>query len=288
MSKLLRANFTRLWKSRIFWIGMLFMFGIGLLVVYSEYRYNMHMINIVQAEDYHPSIDSSLFGSCMYIPMVASVFMGLFIGTEYSDGTIRNKLIVGNSRVAVYFANFIVALSASIIMHLVYIITIIMIGVPVIGNIEQKVETFVILFLMSIIALTAIVAIFLFISMLIHSKANASVVAILVAIAMTMSAGYINARLSEPEYYEAYNMTFTDESGEVFEENSEKELNPYYLRGAKRKAYEFMLDFLPGCQMLQIAYQEVSDYVRLPLYSLGIIIVVSTGGVICFRRQDLK
>lgn len=288
MSKLLRANFARLWKSMIFWIGMLFMFGIGLLVLYSEYRHKLHIMHLMQMEDYHLSIDGSLFGSCMYIPMVASVFMGLFIGTEYSDGTIRNKLIVGNSRVAVYFANFIVALSASIMMHLVYIITIIMIGVPVIGNIEQKVETLVILFLMSIITLTAIIAIFMFISMLIHSKANASVVAILVAMAMTMSASYINARLSEPEYYEAYSVTFTDESGEVHEEKSEKELNPYYLRGAKRKAYEFMLDFLPGCQMLQIAYQEVSDYVRLPLYSLGIIVVVSAGGMIWFRRQDLK
>lgn len=282
MSKLLRANFVRLWKSKIFWIGILFMSAMGMSAVGSNY------MELTMREGYRPNIDHVLFSGCIAMPLVAAVFTGLFIGTEYSDGTIRNKLIVGHARSAVYFANFIVALSAIIMMHLAYIMVIVLIGFPIIGNIEQTVETLLILFLISIVTLTAIAALLVLISMLIHNKANGSVVGIIVSIVLILSAMYIFARLNEPEYYEEYNITFTDDSGEVHEEHSEKQINHYYLRGTKRKVYEFLYDFLPGCQMYQIAEQEVSDYTRLVLYSLSIIVVVSAGGVICFRRQDLK
>lgn len=49
-------------------------------------------------------IDSAFFSVAIYIGIILSVFCSLFIRTEYSDGTIRNKLIVGQKRSAVYFA----------------------------------------------------------------------------------------------------------------------------------------------------------------------------------------
>ena len=51
-------------------------------------------------------IDNGFFGCALFIGIVMAVFCSLFIGTEYSEGTIRNKIIIGQKRGAVYLSNF--------------------------------------------------------------------------------------------------------------------------------------------------------------------------------------
>lgn len=274
MSKLLRANFTRLWKSKIFWIGMAFMFGLSLYISILSKPIDC--------------IDENLFMGGTYIPVVAGAFIGLFIGTEYKDGTIRNKLIVGQTRYAVYFSNFIVCISALLMMHFTYIIVVFGIGLPLVGNLQQTLETIITLILISIVTLIALCGIFMFISMMIHSKSNGSVSAIMFSIFLLVSALIIYSGLQEPEYYDSYTLSYMDESGQNHEEFNEKMKNPNYLEGRKRKIYEFLYDFLPGCQMFQIASQDLPHPERLPLYSLGIFVVTTTCGIIFFRKKDLK
>ena len=51
-------------------------------------------------------IDNGFFGCALFIGIVMAVFCSLFIGTEYSEGTIRNKIIIGQKRGTVYLSNF--------------------------------------------------------------------------------------------------------------------------------------------------------------------------------------
>lgn len=282
MSKLLRADFARLWKSKIFWIGMVFTVGVGLLSVSTQYREMKLFV------DYHPHIDSFLFSNGFFMPVVAAVFIGLFVGTEYSDGTIRNKIIVGRTRLAIYFSNLVVCVTALLMMHFANIAVVVAVGVPLVGNVAMPIPSLVILGLLSVVTLIALCAIFLLMSMLIHSKASSCVSVILVSLVFLMSAMMIQSKLNEPEYYEAYSVTYTDDSGEVHEDNTEREKNPNYITGTKRKVYEFFYDFLPGCQMLQIAAQNPANPERLPLYSLSIIIVTTVCGSVFFCRKNIK
>lgn len=282
MSKLLRADFARLWRSKIFWIGMAFTIGVGAFSSVTQYREMMSMSH------YHPHIDNILFSNCMFMPVVAAVFVGLFIGTEYSDGTIRNKIIVGRTRGAIYFSNFIVCMAALLMMHLADIAVIVGIGFPLVGNVEMPIQTLLQLGMISMVTVVALSAIFLLMSMLIHSKASCCVATILLSIVMLMSAMTIRSRLEEPEYYEPYVLSYTDESGKAQEEVGEKEKNPNYLTGTKREVCEFLFDFLPGCQMLQITAQNPDNPERLPLYSLSIIIVTTACGYAFFRRKNIK
>ena len=87
MNKLLRAGFARLAKSRIFWICTAVSFGIGVISSITRYREMMDITG------YSYSMEDILFTNCIFMPIFSAVFAGLFIGTEYSDGTIRNKLI---------------------------------------------------------------------------------------------------------------------------------------------------------------------------------------------------
>ena len=53
--------------------------------------------------------------------VVLSAFCSLFVGAEYSDGTIRNKIAVGHSRAAVYLANLVTCSAAGVLICLGYI-----------------------------------------------------------------------------------------------------------------------------------------------------------------------
>ena len=94
---------------------------------------------------------------------------------------------------------------------------------------------------------------------------------------------YITSALNEPEYLAGYSYT---ENGVAVEEAETK--NPNYISGTKRQVYEFMQDFTPGGQMLQISDMDTDKPAMLALYD-GIILLVSTGfGMVFFRRKDLK
>ena len=292
MNKLLRANFARLWKSTIFRISM------GLIVLISLHSVlNLYIDCPPNLSDYPPDLlDSCLFTGNVYMILVIAVFISLFIGTEYSDGTIRNKLIVGQTRYAIYFSNLIVCISALLIMYFTYIIVLIGIGSLLLENIQLNLETNITLHFISIITIIALSSIFLFMSMLIHSKPIGSVTVIIVSFVLLISANSISSSLKRPEYYYAESESYTDELGIHHEEFSKKTKNPRYLEGTKREIYKFLYDFLPSCQILQLANGELSKpanllpypLVKLPLYSLGIIVVTTTCGVFFFRKKELK
>lgn len=281
MRKLLHADFVRLWKSRIFWIGIAFTVGIGVLASTTQYR---EMLSI---PGYHPHFDDVLFSNCEFMPIVAAVFIGLFIGTDYSDGTIRNKLIVGHARVAVYASNLIVCTVALFIMHLANIATVVAIGFPLVGNMLMPVQMLLKLGAISMVTVVALSSLFLLMSMLINNKASACVAAVLLSFVMVMGSVVVDNRLREPEYYDAYSLTYTDDTGEQQEVHEEQEKNPNYITGTEREVYTFLYDSIPSCQMLQIAQQTPQHPERLPLYSLAVVAVTTACGVFFFRRKNL-
>lgn len=282
MSRLLRANFARLWKSKIFWIGMIFMFGSGVIAVVSRYR------QTIRYPDYPYAISDILFVGGPFIILVAAVFTGFFIGTEYSDGTIRNKLIVGQSRPAVYFSNLIVCLSAVLLMHLIFILVIVGIGFPLLGNNQLSLSEIMSFLLCSIVAVFALTSIFYLMSMLIHSKSHGAISAFIVANILLVSAMMIMSALNEPEYYDAMDYTVTDDTGNIQNYHTDREKNPYYIAGTQREIYEFLYDFLPGCQLWQITLQTAPHLAYFPIYSLGVIVVMTASGVCFFCKKDLK
>ncbi|MDE5570028.1 MAG: ABC transporter permease subunit [Ruminococcus sp.] len=130
MSRLIKANFSRLFGNAQFRILTMLLFGIGCLSAVSkrfELQAYMEMFGITK-EDI-PTVTTQLLPEFLmfqggFIVMFAlALFIGQFVGTEYSDYTIRNKLIVGHSKKAVYIANLLVCSTAGIIMHLTYIIS---------------------------------------------------------------------------------------------------------------------------------------------------------------------
>lgn len=274
MSKLLSAGFIRLRKDKIFWIALIFMFGAG--VFFPVMRY----IDM-QKSGYINNIDNGFFACALFIGVVMAVFCSLFIGTEYSDGTIRNKVVIGQKRTSIYLSNLIICALVSVVMCAAFFIAYLCIGIPSLGFFEMDIKQ-VLLFTLAVFVLAiAFASIFTLISMLNHNKAITAVVCILLAFLLLFAGAQFNKMLNEPETNMGLMMT---DNGQEYQEIP----NPNYLEGGERKVVQFLYDFVPGGQALQCVSLEANNITVLPAYSL-IIIVLTTGfGVFFFKKKELK
>ena len=273
MRNLLSAQFARLRKDKAFWIGMAFLFLFGL---YAVVRRRM------SAPDSAP--DQLFFLFPVVLGIVLAAFCSWFLGTEYSDGALRNKLTAGHARSAVYLSNFLVCSAAGLLMSLSYLLAVAALGLPVLGFIQMDGKLFTALLLISFGTVTACVSLFVLLGMSSQNKALSSVVCMLALVALFILAVAVNARLEEPEFDLSF--TYSTNAGESPAVDSRP--NPAYLRGAARDAHQFILDLLPTGQALQLSNMSAKNLWQMPLYSL-LLVIASTGyGVLSFRKKEIR
>lgn len=154
MNKLIYANFSRLWKSKIFWIGLILTDLLAVWILADRIHFKM-------ISGYQLSSDDMIFSGTVTLPFVAAVVISIFIGTEYSDGTIRNKLITGHSRHSIYFANLITSTAAVFIIYTSYLLIIVCAGIPLVGNFAAPIKILLANFIINFVALASLSAILL-------------------------------------------------------------------------------------------------------------------------------
>ncbi|MBQ8334531.1 MAG: ABC transporter permease subunit [Clostridia bacterium] len=280
MTKLLHAEFSRLIKNKIFWLGLLVMVGLPL------YGVGVRYYDYAVAQEYTwETADGLWFVGGTYIAVILSVFISLFIGTEFSDGTIRNQLTVGHTRSEIYLTNLITCTAVSLFYHLVYIALLFGTGLLLLKSWETPMKNFAVMTALSLVTVAALSAIFTMLAMLIHNRSVGAVTAMLAAMAMLIGAVTIFSMLNAPEYIEnAFQMSV---DGEIVQ--SDPVPNPRYLTGVKRELYQHFLNLIPVGQMLRFGDLEYSaDMLYLPLYA-AVVAVVCTGiGLVIFRRKDIR
>lgn len=275
MSKLLSANFIRLRKDKFFWIGMIFMLAAGIFFPVMRYvdMRQTQTINI---------IDNGFFGCALFIGIVMAVFCSLFIGTEYSDGTIRNKVVIGQTRASIYLANLFISAIISVAMCAMFFIPYLCIGIPLLGFFEMNIKL-VLLFALAVFVLAiAFSSIFTLISMLNHNKAVTAVICILLAFGFLLAGAMLNRMLDAPETIPTYTMN------ENYNPIASEEPNPKYLEGEKRELVQTLYDIIPGGQVIQCSSLQAVNLERLPIYSLIIVILTTGAGVILFEKKELR
>ena len=93
MRKLFSANLSLVWISKPFWLGVVAM-------LCAEGLFGLLMLRYGSAP-----MDIIVFISLQCIGILAAVFTSLFLGTDYGDGTIRNKIIAGHKSSSIYIAS---------------------------------------------------------------------------------------------------------------------------------------------------------------------------------------
>jgi len=277
VNKLLHAGLRRLRQNRIFWVVLIAVFVLSLLNVYNSIRSWQSMTQ----DDYVVTLEDYFYNQAPFTGAFFAVFVSLFLGVEYSDGTIRNKLAVGCRRTDVYLSNFLVCLSANLLFLAVWLVCQIP-GFFVIGPMEMGAGGFLSYLAVAVCFTAAFTAIFTMVSMQTSNKAFSVVFVMAVWLVLVLAASGIYDRLCEPEFQGGY--AFIDGVFTMVEPTP----NPLYLTGTVRTALEWLLDLLPTGQAILMADAVIEHPFREALLSLALTALVTWGGVWLFRKKDIK
>lgn len=304
MTKLLTANFFSMVRAKRFWLGAGIIIGAALMDVVSNARSMLAQDSV--------NLDDILVSCVPWQFILLPCLCGLFINTDYHDGTIRNKLTVGCSRKMVYLSNFIILYAVELFYMVLALSTILLAGVGIPVANPQNVAMRICLLLLALLALTAIAV---FLATMVTNR-SALVVCALVGLGMMFGGQMINSMLESPREIADYGgvMYTTDEKGRQTMQYLDREgnpikvedipmiQNPNYIDEPMRTVLRTFNDFQPGGQLWEILWDghreyndDGSDLVmvqtprwQLALYSSLVTLAFTALGLTFFQRKDLK
>ncbi len=273
MIKLLRADFARLFKTPSYWICAAVSLVLCVLNIVLSYLTNNELSE---------SIGTFMFKDGSNIMLFSAVFASIYIGTDYSCGTIRNKIIVGHKRGEIYLSNLIITSAGALIMRVLSWICEAAFGLIVGGKLGMPAGRLALLMTVSAFSLIAVCSVFTFIGMVISSKSTGIVASILTLMALVIGGAIIMELLNQPEFITQYNISINGVP------EAELVPNPLHITGALRDVLTVINDVNPGGQAVQLEMNQPHDPHFMPLYSAGVTAVMTAVGLSVFRKKDLK
>lgn len=261
MSKLLKSNFVRLRKSPVFWLALVAATVNPLYTVLNNYYYGKLW------EHHFPPDSALMMAAGGYIfPIALAVFIALFIGTEYQDKTIRNKLIVGHTRTSLYLSNLITCVAAALTMYAAGLVAAVAAGIPLLGSYEATAKILLPQIGCTLLSVAALAAIYTLLAMLITNLMASGIFTLLVSVWLVYLPQVLWNRVCIP-------------------------IEELRSTGAAYTIYNVLYDTLPTCQLYR--YSPYSDEMPenlwiFPIYSMLIIAVTTVIGVLCFQKKNLK
>lgn len=279
MGNLLSAGLYRLLRSKVFYVGMASM---ALIEVW--FLMNASGSAIVEGME-----QQSFFGFLEMLIFVAATFCGLFLGAEFSNGTLRNKLILGHTKAQVYSSHVFLSALAGLCFCIVSIAAGLLFGLLSKRTFTLDAGELFGYFVCSFLIVLAISSLSAMIATLFTNRSAGIVVNLLLAIALLFSASYIVNALHQPETI-PQSSTITQNGITLYSvDPTLPEIpNPAYPRGAWRAILQFLWDFLPTCQGMQLTTVEVDSFWTLGLYSLLFIALTTGVGLALFQHKDIK
>lgn len=233
MNNLLSAYFQRLLKSRLYWclLGLMILSGIIIPIL-------AHREMIAYGTDY--TLESRLVWHFLIIGFIVAIFCSWFLGTDYSDGTIRNKIIAGNSRLKIYISALLICVIASVILVVAHQITIIGLGTWLIAPFKTDVHTISLIIGISILATITFAGINTMIVMINQNKASSSIICLVVSLLMFGISFYVLSVLFSSD------MAHSD--------------------SIVKQIYEFLNIFLPTGQLLNLINLQITQAGKMIIY----------------------
>ena len=309
MNNLFHAELYRYKQSLLFWCTVCAAIVAGIV-------YGLEVIN------------NGTFDDMFIVPLfvLLATFFSLSIGREYSDGTIRNKIIAGKTKSTIYLSRIYLNLIVTTLFVLMYLIPFVAITFT---SVLTKIPTNLLLWIVLGFFLLNFVWAILFtvVSTLITSREVASIINFVLIIVIMFAAYQAEHMIGQQQFLGSYtestipmtskevtqvlNNTFngsytsTDEDGvmtyyKIVLTDEIQLPNPSYIKEPFRTILVNVENILPYGQinayvsyLTGFMYNDTSEeYVAAiklyPLYSLFVLAILTASGLLVFRKKDLK
>ena len=277
MRKLLSANNRAILKSKIFWMEVIFCVLFSVWIIFANYSPE------IQMTEHRLSLDDSFFNMYQIMSLMLASAISLIVGTEYSDGTIRNKLVVGHTRCNIYFSTLLTNLCVTAVMLTIHGIVSYVLGYILFGAFQMNMAQLALCMMCALLCNFVFTTLFVAIAMNCSNKALTAVSSLVLSIVIMFASGFVSARLSAPEM--TYDGIITTENGLMLGDTIS---NPLYVSGTTRTLYEFFYDLLPTGQLMQIQAEELMRCNRWPILSISLFLVITVVGYLFFYKKDIK
>ena len=281
MANLLSANFYRLFRSKVFYVGIL---AAVVVEVYSLLTgYQSTLLEGLGLEN-----KFFLYPILLVIEMPA--FCGLFFGAEYSGGTLRSKLIAGIPRWKLYAANLVTGAVVSLAFSATAIVTGLALGFLLIGGFQLETGILAGYFLCSLAVGVASAAFAAMVALLVPNRAIGLVIGVLVAFSLLFVGQYLVQGLAQPELTREHEPVL--QNGVVVGYASSPDApmvpNPRYVGGALRTVYAFLLHFMPMGQCFLVSFLGLEEPWKLMVGAALFTALAAAAGLILFQKKDVK
>ena len=280
MRKLLSANFSRLWKSKIFWLLESACFILN-AIVYVLVAVNTKNLGQGWLEY---NAHAYFYLPILFTAVLIAIFTCFYIGTDYSDGTMRNKLIVGHSRRNIYISYFLTTAAADMLFILAYLLAVFIIGLPLSGSaVVTCVEMQPWRILNILLFLLEYTALFVLLTITDSNKARNVLVCLLTAVVLILLGMIVYGRYSQPEFINS--VVSLRDGGIKLQQGAP---NHKYLTGATRTVFEWITLILPsGSVMLSLDKNLGFDW-RIPIISALMALMLIWIGIRLFQKKDIR
>lgn len=258
MINLTYANFERLKKS-----SALGLYLIAMLILASAF-----MIMQVTAMDYTVPLSRVVFLPLTFYGVATATFISVFAGTDFSDGFIRNKLLLANSRNEIVISHLLVSCIACVFIYIVTTLYTLGIGSFFFEN-DIASDIFIQYFLLGISMSVALGCFFNVITLLCSKKTSAIIWCMGISFGMLFLSLHTNQLLVQPEY-------------------KNNIPNPHYIDGFQRILYGILHDLNPYGQIAQLTSWKIWNPMRAALCNLFWITGTTVIGCILFHKKDIK
>lgn len=258
MIKMLRADFIRLRKSFAFRLSLIVMLALTSAFMFIQ----------ATAMDYTVPLSRVIFLPMSMYGLAMSAFVSAFIGTDFSDGFIRNKLLTASCRSHYAISQIIVCCTGCAIVYTVVTAFAAGVGQFFFEN-DVKITDFIRFFALGFAMSIVTGCLFSVITLICGNKTHAIVLCMGLAFIMLVLAMHTNSMLVQTEYKDGA-------------------LNPKYVDGFRRGLNSILHDINPCGQASQLSSWEVWHPIRMILLDVPLICGLSALGCLLFSKKDIK
>lgn len=273
MSRMIKANMFRLRKSRLFkWVIFLTMLVTALITLKS-------CLSIKGDTDEYALETYSLSGA-PYVQIAIAAVIVLFLGTDHSQNTIRNKITVGGMRRDIYTANLMVGIVIGLSINTAWLVGGLS-GMPVLGAWKMPLYqafTYLVISMLCAVSVSALAAL---VGTLVRRKSSAVAVTVTAFIALLFFASDLCARLNHQQEI----MSASIVNGEIV---FSLDKDPKYTDGIWRAVCEIAVHTLPQGTSIMLSNCNLDNPWADAVGALFVTVYASAIGACMFRKKDIN